>query len=87
MITRKITYHGNFNSDAVSLMYDITRKTEITGEVKPIGPKEVQLNLEGDPAVIKLIQHQIDRKVKEFITDKIVTQMPIQHYRGVTLLS
>lgn len=87
MITRKITYHGNFNQEAVALMFDITRKNEITGELKALSEKEVVLNLEGDPSVIKLIQHQIDRKVKAFITDKIIAQMPIQHYRGMTLLN
>lgn len=87
MISRKITYHGNFSPAAVALMYDIARKNEITGEVKAINDKQVELNLEGDPSVIKLIQHQIDRKAKQFITDKQITQLPFQYYQGITLLS
>ena len=86
MICRKITYHGNFNKEAIAIIYDITRKNEITGEVKAVSEKQVELNLEGDPSVIKLIQHQIDRKAKPFITDKTVTQMPFKNYQGVTLL-
>jgi hypothetical protein len=86
MIARKITYKGNFNSQDVGVMYDITRKTEITGEVKANGTAEVVLNLEGDPSMIKLIQHQIERKVKLAITDKTVEQLPFMNYIGVTFL-
>ena len=86
MIARKITYKGNFNSQDVGVMYDITRKTEITGEVKANGTAEVVLNLEGDPSMIKLIQHQIERKVKLAITDKTVEQLPFKNYIGVTFL-
>jgi hypothetical protein len=86
MIARKITYKGNFNPQDVSAMYDITRKTEITGEVKANGTAEVVLNLEGDPSMIKLIQHQIERKVKLAITDKSVEPLPFMNYIGVTFL-
>lgn len=86
MIARKITYTGNFNQDAISAIYDIARKTEITGQVKPQGTTEVVLNLEGDPSMIKLLQHQIERKVKTAITGKSVEQIPYQYYVGVTFL-
>lgn len=86
MIARKIVYRGNMNKEAVSIIFDITRKIEITGEVKPLSPQEIELNLEGDPSMIKLIQHQIERKAKSFITDKSVSQIPYQYYQGVVLL-
>ena len=87
MITRKITYRGNFNQEALSAMFDITRKIEITGEVKSVSAQEIELNLEGDPSMIKLIQHQIERKVKTAITDKTVAMIPQQNYVGVVLLN
>lgn len=87
MIARKITYRGNFNQEALNLIYDITRKIEITGEVKSVSPGEIELNLEGDPSMIKLIQHQIERKAKTLITQKSIAQIPYQNYSGVTLLT
>lgn len=86
MIARKITYKGNFNPQQVGDMYDITRKIEITGEVKANGTSEVVLNLEGDPSMIKLVQHLIERKVKSAIQDKTVEQLPFMNYIGVTFL-
>lgn len=86
MIARKIIYKGQFNDKIVAEMYDITRKTEITGEVKANGTSEVVLNLEGDASMIKLIQHQIERKIKTAITDKTVEPLPYMHYVGVTFL-
>lgn len=86
MIARKITYKGNFNQDALAAIYDITRRTEITGQVKTEGNSEVILNLEGDASMIKLIQHQIERKVKTAITNKTVEPIPYQNYIGVTFL-
>lgn len=86
MIARKITYRGNMNQEAVGMIYDITRKVEITGQVKPVSAQEIELNLEGDPSMIKLIMHLIERKAKVFITDKTVAQIPYQNYVGVTLL-
>lgn len=86
MIARKIIYKGNFNQDAVAAIYDITRRTEITGQVQAQGTNEVVLNLEGDPSMIKLIQHQIERKVKTAITSKTVEQLPFQNFIGVTFL-
>jgi len=85
MIARKITYKGNFDQNTVATIFDITRKIEITGQVKALGQHEVELNLEGDPSMIKLIQHQIERKVK--VQDKVVTPIPYQNYVGVTLLN
>lgn len=87
MIARKITYKGNFNQNDLSDMFDITRKIEITGQVKSVSQNEIELNLEGDPSMIKLIQHQIERKVKTHITNKDITQIPYQNYIGVTLLN
>ena len=87
MITRKITYNGNFNQDAISSIFDIARKIEITGEVKAINDKQVELNLEGDPSMIKLIQHQIENKLKTAVTDKKVESIPFKNYRGITLLN
>jgi acylphosphatase len=87
MIARKITYRGNFNDVAVGEMYDITRKNEITGQVKKVSNQQVELNLEGDPSQIKLIQHQIERKVKPHISDKTVEPMEYQYYVGVTFLN
>ncbi len=87
MIARKIVYHGTFNQTVVGDIFDITRKNEITGQVRSVSTSEVELNLEGDPSMIKLIQHQIERKVKDAIKDKTVTPIPYQNYIGVTLLS
>jgi hypothetical protein len=86
MIARKITYKGHFNSEMISTIFDITRKIEITGEVRPLGSQEVVLNLEGDPSMIKLVQHQIERKAKSAITDKTIEQIPYQYYSGLNFL-
>jgi len=86
MIARKITYKGNFNPETLGTIYDITRKIEITGEVKSQGPQEVVLNLEGDPSMISLVQHMVERKVKTAITSKTVEQIPYQYFVGVTFL-
>lgn len=87
MIARKITYIGNFTDELAGEIFDITRKNEITGFVKKINDREVELSLEGDPSQIKLIQHQIERKVKTHITDKKIVQIPFQYYVGVNYLS
>ena len=87
MIARQITYRGNFDQEALSEIYDITRKTEITGQVKSVSENEIQLNLEGDASMIKLVQHQIERKVKTAITDKNIVAIPYQNYVGVILLN
>lgn len=87
MIARKIVYTGNIDETTLAAIYDVTRKTEITGEVRKKSSNEVELNLEGDPSMIKLIQHQIERRVKTALKDKTVTQIPFQYYVGVTLFS
>jgi hypothetical protein len=87
MIARTITYKGNFDSETVGLIYDITRKIDITGQVKAQGSQEVVLNLEGDPSMIKLVQHMIEHKVKSAITGKTVDQIPFQYYTGITFLA
>jgi hypothetical protein len=86
MIARKITYKGHFNQEAIAMIYDITRKIEITGEVKPEGHLQVTLNLEGDPSMIKLVQHQIEHKVKTAITGKTVEKIPYQYFAGLNFL-
>ncbi len=87
MIARRITYKGNFNQEALSIIYDIARKTEITGQIQMVNEREVVLNLEGDPSFIKLLQHRIDRSAKAFISDKVVEPIPYQRYVGMTLLT
>jgi acylphosphatase len=83
MIARKIIYRGNFNDEVVGTMFDITRKNDITGVVRKVSEREIELSLEGDPSQIKLIQHQIERKTKPFITGKEIQQIPFQYYAGV----
>lgn len=87
MIARKITYRGNFNNESLGDIFNITRNNEITGLVKKVSDQEVELSLEGDSAQIKLIQHQIERKVKSAIKEKSIEPMPYQYYVGVTLLA
>ncbi len=87
MIARKITYQGNFTTDDVATIFDITRKIEITGEVKTINNQEIVLNLEGDPSMIALLQHQIDRKMKKAIKGKTVAPLTFHYYKGLTFLS
>ena len=86
MITRKITYRGNFTTQTVGDMFNITRNNEITGQVKHVNDQQVDLLLEGDPSQIKLIQHQIERKVKTAIKDKTVEPMEMQYFVGVNLM-
>ena len=64
MICRKIIYRGQFDEQSATQIFDITRRNEISGEVKFLSPQEIQLNLEGDPSFIKLIQHQIEHLLK-----------------------
>lgn len=87
MIARKITYRGNFSQNALGEIFNIARNNEITGQVKKVSDQEVELNLEGDAAQIKLIQHQIERKVKSAITNKTIEPIPYQYYVGVTFLA
>lgn len=86
MICRKIAYRGTFDENSASLIYDITRKNEISGEVKVISPEEIHLNLEGDPSFIKLIQHQIEKSLKEKISSKIITSLAYQQYNGINFI-
>lgn len=87
MIARKITYRGNFKPESFANIFDITRKNEITGQVKKVSDQEVELNLEGDPSQIKLIQHMIERKEKQTIIGKTVEQIPYHYFVGVTFLN
>jgi len=86
MITRKVTYHGNFDPSAISALVDLARKAELTGQVTTPSPNAVVLNLEGDPSYLKLLQHQIERKLKTIITGKDVEKLPYQYYVGLTFL-
>ena len=85
MIARKITYLGKFTDELAGEVFDITRKNEITGVIKKVNEREIELSLEGDPSQIKLIQHQIERKVKSYIQNKNVEQIPYQYYQGIIL--
>jgi len=87
MIARKITYKGQFSEKEVCEIYDITRKIEITGVVQPKSLSEVELQLEGDPSMIKLVQHQIERKIKDRIQSKTVDQIPYQYFKGIQFLN
>lgn len=87
MIARKINYHGNFTQADLGCVFDITRKIEITGHVKSLLPNQIELVLEGDPSMIKLIQHSIERKVKPAIRKKTVEPIPYQNCVGITLLA
>jgi hypothetical protein len=86
MIARKIVYHGELDQKAMEVMFDITRRNEITGEVKLLSPGKVELDLEGDPSMIKLIQHQIERRMKAQIKSKDVTPIPFRYYQGLALI-
>lgn len=87
MIARRIIYRGNFSQQALGEIYDITRKIEITGQVKSISDQEIELNLEGDASMIKLVMHMVERKVKTLISEKSITPIPYQNYVGVILLN
>lgn len=87
MIARKITYRGNFNQNSLGEIFKIARNNEITGQIKKVSDQKVELNLEGDASSIKLIQHQIERKVKGAITNKTIEQIPYQYYVGITFLA
>lgn len=86
MIARKITYRGNFTPESVGDIFNITRNNEITGQVKKVNDQQVDLLLEGDPSQIKLIQHQIERKVKTAIQGKTVEPIEFQYFVGVNLM-
>jgi acylphosphatase len=85
MIARKIIYHGNFNQNILGSFFDITRKNEINGLVKKISDQRIELELEGDAAQIKLVQHQIDRKFKSMIKVKEVHPNCFKHFEGLSL--
>ncbi len=87
MIARKILYTGTFNKEDISLAYDITRKIEITGEVVAKTAGQLEFRLEGDPAYIKLVQHQVERRLKGVIQEKIVERMGFQNYSGLALIN
>jgi hypothetical protein len=86
MICRKIVYRGSFDDLSAAQVYDITRKNEISGEVIYQSPQEILLNLEGDPSFIKLIQHQIEKKLQNKISHKEVIQLPYQQYSGIIFI-
>lgn len=86
MICRKITYRGNFDDRSAAQIFDITRRNEISGEVIFSSKQEIQLNLEGDPSFIKLIQHQIEKSLKNSISHKEVNSLPYQNYSGINFI-
>jgi hypothetical protein len=81
MIARKITYTGTLDMAAAEAIYDIVRKIEITGEVHFKAPGKVVLDLEGDPSMIKLVQHQVERRVDGLA--KEVVHLPFKNYQGL----
>lgn len=81
MIARKITYTGPVDTATAEQIFDIVRKIEITGEVRFTTPGKIELDLEGDPSMIKLIQHQVEHKVKGL--QKQVTPEPYKNYQGL----
>ncbi len=85
MIARKITYRGSFTPATLEEVWDITRRVEITGEVRRAGDGAVELDLEGDPSMIKLVQHQVERRLKDVIRSKEVTPMPYRERHGLVL--
>ena len=84
MIARKITYSGPIDVTQAEVIYDIVRKIEITGEVRFTTPGKVELDLEGDPSMIKLIQHQVERRVAG-LTKEVVPR-PFQNFQGLDFL-
>lgn len=86
MIARKITYQGKLDTAAAETIFDIARRIEITGEIKYISPNKVELDLEGDPSMIKLIQHQVERRLKGAVEGKEVIVLPYRNYTGLDLL-
>lgn len=87
MIARKIIYSGNIDLKSALAVYDITRKIEITGEVEYISKdNSVELRLEGDPSMIKLVQHQVERKIPGAIKNKQVTLLPFHNYQTVNFI-
>jgi len=80
MIARKIVYKGQFDNITADTVYDIVRKIAVTGEIKQQNNAQLTLELEGDPSMIKLIQHQIERRIKGRISDKAVDTIPYRHY-------
>jgi hypothetical protein len=87
MIARKIFYKGLFQEQEAETIYDITRKNEITGIVK-YNAEGIELLLEGDPSMIKLIQHQIERRVSKAAQAQVkqITQIPYQNYEGIDFI-
>lgn len=86
MIARKITYQGRLDAVSAEVVFDIARRVEITGEIKFVTPNRVELDLEGDAAIIKLVQHQVERKLLSTVEHKEVTTNPFRHYAGLDLL-
>ncbi|MBY0517429.1 MAG: hypothetical protein K2P81_10995 [Bacteriovoracaceae bacterium] len=81
MIARKITYTGNLDVSVAEAIYDIVRKIEITGEVHFTTPGKIVLDLEGDPSMIKLVQHQVEHKMKGLQKD--IKPEPFKNFQGL----
>jgi len=83
MICRKIEYTGQFNDQVTGEIFDIIRKIEISGVVTKHSSSSMELLLQGDPSMIKLAQHKIERRAKEAITHKVITVMSFQNLSGL----
>ena len=91
MIAKKIIYTGAIDLATALAMFDVTRKIEITGEVEfklknATNENTVELRLEGDPANIKLVQHQIERCHPKSIKGKEVVALAFHNYQSLNFL-
>jgi len=84
MISRKIQYSGNFTKENTNLLYEIIRNIDLKGELHHLGPNSIELRLEGDPSMIKLLEHQIQNRLQNNIEEKVVTPIPFKHYKGLS---
>ena len=80
MIARKIIYEGIFDDRTLNAVYELVRKIEITGNLKKNSAGHLELNLEGDLSMIKLIEHQIERKCPTHIKGKEILPAQIMNY-------
>lgn len=62
-IIKKNVYTYAIQNAEVEAIYDMVRKIEIQGQVNFLKNGSIELLLEGDPSMIKLIQHLVKRKV------------------------
>lgn len=86
MICRQLTYKGNFSSSNLEQFYKIARRIELAAVIKKINDQTVELVVEGDPSMIKLLQHQIERSLKDVIIEKQIISIPFRHISGINFI-